>query len=242
MPWFKRRKSTSKELVIILQKRVEQLENTVTELLRRVEMLEATRHGRITESPPVKVNGDDCEVDGHQADVVEDCEVTVDVNRENIMEEEDEIEQTVKDDSVEETALTCVEGVNGQENKLEQVGEAECVEETVLGCEEGVNGQENKLEQAGEAECVEETVLGCVEDVYGEEDKLEQVSEDEGLEETVLVHEEGLQGEDSGTEAATQSHQGLYNRQIGFIAIGVLCAVGMLMWGLYIYGVYMDCV
>ena len=211
MPWFKRRKSTSKELVIILQKRVEQLENTVTELLRRVEMLEATRHGRITESPPVKVNGDDCEVDGHQADVVEDCEVTVDVNCENIMEEEDEIEQTVKDDSVEETALTCVEGVNGQENKLEQVGEAECVEETVL---------------------------GCVEDVYGEEDKLEQVGEDEGLEETVLVHEEGLQGEDSGTEAATQSHQGLYNRRIRRIGICVVsCAVGIL-WGLYRWGGY----
>jgi hypothetical protein len=163
----------------------------------------------------VKVHGDDCEVDGHQADVVEDCEVTVDVNRENIMEEEDEIEQTVKYDSVEETALTCVEGVNGQENKLEQVGEAECVEETVL---------------------------GCVEDVYGEEDKLEQAGEDERLEETVLVHEEGLQGEGSGTEAATQSHQGLYYQRIGFIAIGVLCAVGILIWGLFILGGYGLCV
>ena len=175
-------------MVIVLQKRVEQLENTIAELVRKLEVLEATRHGRITESdlkiqedsntglpdsPPEKVNGDESEVNGHlQADVVEDCEVTVDIIRENIMEEEDEIEQTVKDDRLEETVLTCVEDVNGQENKLDQVGEDEGLEETVLTCVEDVNREENKLDQVGEDEGLEETVLTCVEDVNRQEIKL----------------------------------------------------------------------
>jgi hypothetical protein len=288
MPCFKKGKSSkTKELDNILQERVEYLEKRIQDLEGKVEeIMEAIKYGRITEqeteekhdlknqvednksglsdSPPEKLNGNDSEMDAHQVDMFEDCEVTVDVHREDIKEGEDVLEQTGKDDSVEETVLGCVEGVNRQEDKLEQIGEAECVEETVqkqvesvneqekeieqigktecveetvLPHVESVNEQENEIEQIGEAECVEEIVLTRVESVNEQEDKLEQIGEDEGVEETVLVHE-GLRGEEC-MESVTQSHQGEYNRRIRFIVICVfLFALGMfLLWGVYVWDV-----
>jgi ASC-1-like (ASCH) protein len=90
-------------------------------------------------------------MDAHQ---VETFEVTVDVHCEDIKEGEDELEETVKDESVKENVLGCVEVVNGQEDKLEQIGEAECMEETVLEQVEIVN-EEKEIKQIEENECVE---------------------------------------------------------------------------------------
>jgi hypothetical protein len=64
----------------------------------------------------------------------------VDVHLEDIK-EEDELEQTGKDDSVEESVVARVESVNEQEHKIEQMGEAEFVQETVLARVECVNVQ-----------------------------------------------------------------------------------------------------
>jgi hypothetical protein len=60
------------------------------------------------------------------------------------------------------------------------------------------------------------------------------IGEAECVEETVLVHVECLQGEDSGMKARTQSDQGIYNGRNCCIGICVLlCAVGILLWGVY---------
>jgi len=58
------------------------------------------------------------------------------VHREDVKEEEDELEQT-GEDGEEEAVLARVESVNEQENEIEQMGEAECVEETA--CTSGVS-------------------------------------------------------------------------------------------------------
>jgi hypothetical protein len=161
MPFFKKRNSSrSEEMVIILQKRVEELEETANELKGMMEkVLEAINHGQITQ-----------------------------------IEKESEDKQDLK--------------IQVVDNKRAL---PDAAEETELGCLEEVNGQDNTLGQTGEVECSVETVL---------------------------LHEEGLQGEDIGTEAATQSHQGMFNRRIRCIGIFVVsCAVGMLLWGVYKWGV-----
>jgi len=63
-------------------------------------------------SPPEKLNGNDSEMDAHQqVDMVVRCKVTVDVHLEDIK-EKDELQQTGKDNSVEESVLARVESVN----------------------------------------------------------------------------------------------------------------------------------
>jgi hypothetical protein len=231
-------------MVIILQQRVEELEKTVKELNGIVEKLqEAINHGQITQiqkdsedkqDQKIQVVGNKRALPDAAEETVLCCLEEVDING-----QEDKTEKAGDTECVEETVLGCLEDVSEQENTLGQTGEAESVEESVLGRVEDINVQEDKVEEAGEAECVEETVLGCLEDANGQDNTLGQTGEVECSEETVFVHEEGLQGEDIGTEAATQSHQGMFNRRIRFIGIFVVsCAVGMLLWGVYKWSVY----
>jgi hypothetical protein len=167
MPFFKKRKSSKKkELENNLQERVTYMQKRVQYL---EEIVEAIRHGRITElkldtqetqdmkiqvednesgrsrSHPEKVNGHHSGMDTHQVDMAADCEVTVDVHRVDIKEEEEGLKQTGNVNSVEETLLGCVESVNGQD-KLEQIGEAKCVQETLLAHEEGIQAEDSGME------------------------------------------------------------------------------------------------
>jgi hypothetical protein len=255
---FKRRKS-SKRKENNLEDQVEELEKKLKDLEGKMdEILEALRQGRITElketeedpnlkiqvegnqsvlsdSPPKKWNGKDSEMGKHQqVNMVEDFEVSEDVNA-----QENKTEEIGEAEYVEESVFEQVESVNQQENKTEETGEDDYVEETVPEQLDSVNEQENETEQLGKDDYVEETVPEQVESVNEQENVCEQIGEGDGVEETVPAYVEGHQDEDSGTETVKLSGQDMYKRRIRFILIFVLlCALGMLLlWGVNRWGV-----